>query len=243
MANLTEHRFIEGAQMLNALVASTTVTLRRATMRRGQASLVVPGGASARALFLRLAKADIPWPLVTATLTDERWVTITNEESNEKSVREHLLTGPAKALRFVGLKSAEREPEAAENTCERRLKAVPRPFDLVILGMGVDGHIASLFPGAPGIQDALASSNPRAYQFIQPPSAQHPVRMTLTLNTLLDSRHLILLIAGHEKWQTYQHACTPGLATEMPVRGILNQDRVPVDVFWAPNLITHQKSP
>lgn len=229
--------------MLNALVASTTVILRRATMRRGQASLVVPGGASAQALFSCLAKADIPWPLVTATLTDERWVAISDEESNEKSVRKHLLVGPAKALRFVGLKSAEREPEAAESTCERRLKAVPRPFDLVILGMGADGHIASLFPGAPGIQDALASSNPRAYQFIQPPNApRQAVRMTLTLSTLLDSRHLMLLIAGQEKWQTYQRACTPGLITEMPVRGILNQNRVSVDVFWAPNLVANRKS-
>jgi 6-phosphogluconolactonase len=235
MASTTEHRFTDGARALEALVASIAGALERAIALRGRASLVVPGGTSARALLPRLAQAAIPWRCVTATLTDERWVAGDDPASNERRVRETLLVGAARALRWIGLKSAALEPAEAARAGELHLQAVPRPFDVVVLGMGEDGHVASLFPGAPGLREALALANPRACQAIRPPAAPH-ARLTLTLAALLDSRHLMLLIAGPEKWRTYERARSPGPLAELPVRGILHQDRVPVDVVWAPAL-------
>jgi 6-phosphogluconolactonase len=235
MARITEHRFTEGARALDALAASLAADLERAIALRGQVSLVVSGGSSARALLPKLAKAAIPWRLVFATLADERWVACDDLDSNERQVRETLRVGAASELRWVGLKSAALEPEEAERAGELRLQQAPRPFDTVVLGMGEDGHVASLFPGAPGLDEALALSNPRACQALRPPAAPH-ARMTLTPSALLDSRHRVLLIAGPEKWRTYERARSPGPIAELPVRGILHQDRVPVDVVWAPAL-------
>ncbi|HDO31485.1 MAG TPA: 6-phosphogluconolactonase, partial [Desulfobacteraceae bacterium] len=120
-----------------------------------------------------------------------------------------------------------------EKECAQRLAGLPRPFDVVILGMGGDGHTASFIPGARRLPEALDMKSGRDCLAISPPEAPHE-RMTLTLPVLLDSRQIILHITGPAKKKVLEQALADGPATAMPIRTILRQQQTPLSVYWAP---------
>ena len=228
-----EHRFPNALALEHALVGEIRVDLEEAIEARGVASLVVSGGRTPANLFHLLGAEPIDWSRVWVTLADERWVDPSAAGSNERMVREALLAGPAAKAHFVGLKNPSAVVEQGLEWSWRALTRIARPFDVVLLGMGDDGHTASLFPGSAGLAGALDTSAPPACVAMRAPQAPHD-RMSLNLAALLDARRLVLHIVGAGKWQVYAQAREPGPATEFPVRGILHQQQVPVDVFWAP---------
>ena len=199
----------------------------------GRASLAVSGGSTPVELFERLSELDIPWQEVIITLVDERWVEPTAADSNEHLVRTHLLQNRAAAATFIGMKNSAVTTGAGEQECEQQLQQVPRPFDVLILGMGSDGHTASLFPGAEKLTRATDMTSGRTCMGIAPITAPHE-RMTLTLPAILDSGQIYLHISGQEKNDVLQNALAEGLVEEMPIRFILRQQTTPVTVFWAP---------
>jgi 6-phosphogluconolactonase len=228
-----EHRFPDSLALAHALSGEIEVDLNEAIAARGTASLVVSGGRTPKRLYAQLRAGAIEWSKVWVTLADERWVDTASEQSNERLVREALLTGPAAAARFVGLKNPAPTPEAGAEWATRALTRAPRPFDVVILGMGEDGHTASLFPGSLALSRALDPAAPPACVAVNALAAPH-ARMSLNLAALLDARRVILHIEGEAKWQVYLRARAPGAAAELPVRAVLHQKETPVDVFWAP---------
>lgn len=141
------HAFSDLSLLSEALAQSVTVTLRNAIERYGKASLVVPGGHTPVVYLPRLAQMDLPWQQVFITLSDERWVEPTSEQSNERLVREHFLQHMQQQPHFIALKTGHIHPDQAITDIDARLAELPQPFSLVILGLGEDGHIASLFPG------------------------------------------------------------------------------------------------
>lgn len=228
-----EHRFPDGTALSHALAGEIKVDLEEAVGIRGAASLVVSGGTTPKRLFGVLSAEALPWDKVWLTLADERWVDSTDEASNERLVREHLLINAAASAHFVGLKNPAPTPEAGADWARRALTRVPHPYDVVMLGMGLDGHTASLFPGSLALAKALDPTTPAGCVAVNSLTAPH-ARMSLNLAALLDARRIVLHIEGEAKWEVYQRARAGGSLAEMPVRAILQQKEVPVDVYWCP---------
>jgi 6-phosphogluconolactonase len=226
-----EHHFPESLALAHALSGEIKVDLEEAIAARGAASLVVSGGRTPRKLFAQLRNEKLDWSKVWITLADERWVDTTSEDSNERLVREHLLISQAAAAHFVGLKNPAPTPEAGADWATRALTRVPHPFDVVVLGMGEDGHTASLFPGSLTLARALDPAAAPACIAVNALAAPH-ARVTLNLAALLDSRRIVVHVEGEAKWHVYQRARTPGGASELPIRAVLHQKEVPVDVYW-----------
>lgn len=218
---------------MDAVAGRVVAVLSDALAARGDASLVVPGGRTPIALFERLAQAALAWAHVQLTLTDERVVPVSEATSNERMVREHLLQGRAAGARFHPLMNGR--PDSAERAREAwaQLQWLPRPFDLVVLGMGEDGHFASLFPQTDALRSALDPAAPPACVSTQAPVPPH-ARLSLNLAALIDARALFLPIVGASKLAVIERACSAGDALELPVRALLRQPHVPVQVFYAP---------
>lgn len=204
--------------------------LNEALRERERASLAVSGGKTPVNFFTALSQMDIPWSRVDITLADERWVNSDNEASNERLVKNYLLRHKARDARFVGLKVDVAKPEEGLELCEQRLNSIPWPLDVLVLGMGGDGHTASLFPGTEGLREALTTEKRRCAA-IYPLDAPHP-RMTLTRSALAGARHKVLHIEGDEKLRILEEALEHLDRVElMPIRAFLGSN---ISVFWAP---------
>ncbi len=225
--------FPDRARLAAALARRIADLLAEAVQRDGRAGLAVSGGSTPGALFDRLSQLDLPWDRVTVTLVDERWVDPADPDANEHLVRTRLLRNRAAAAAFVGLKTPADRAADGEDECGRRLAQVPRPFAAVVLGMGRDGHTASLFPGAAQLPAAVDPDSNRTCVAVTPPDAPHD-RMTLTLPVILDAERIFLHITGEDKRRVLQKALQEGPAGEMPIRFILRRQTPPLEVFWAP---------
>ena len=230
-----ERRFETQAELYQALACEIAALLSEAVNARGGASLAASGGTTPGRLYDLLSKMAAPWERVTVSLTDERWVGQDNPLSNARLVRARLIQDRASRAKFIGLKTAHADPELAEPDVDAAVRAIARPFDLVLLGMGEDGHTASLFPHSQGLAAALNTADPALVRAIRPagPQAAAP-RMSLSLRAILDSRRIVLLFTGEAKWAVYRQALETGEVEAMPVRGVLRQSHAPVQIWWAP---------
>ncbi len=226
------HTFPDQQTLVSALAEHLAAALRRDIAAQGRASLAVSGGSTPLPLFERLSELDIPWRNVLITLADERWVDASSPDSNEALARRSLLRNRAAAATFIGLKTAAATAAAGTADCEARLAVLPRPFTAVILGMGNDGHTASLFPCAPQLVEAADLRCGRRCAALRPQTAPHE-RISLTLPALLDAREIILHITGSEKKIVLEQALSAGPPEAMPVRFILRQQAAPVAVYWS----------
>lgn len=239
MSLCTEHTFDSTDALSAALATDVAQRLQRAIGEHGQASLAVSGGKSPVPLFAALRQHPLPWAQVTVLLVDERVVPHTHADSNTALVRQHLLQDAAAAARFVPLfdDHAELSDRASDplglerlaQLANERLGTVPWPLDVVLLGMGEDGHTASLFPDAPGLAHALHSGD--AVAWVRPATAPH-ARLTLTLPRLLQARHVALSISGAAKRAVYAQACTAD-SEALPVSLVLHRRTTPVATWMA----------
>ncbi len=221
------------ASLVTALADHIAGLIRDAVASHGRASLVLSGGTTPADLFARLDTYDLPWDKVYLTLSDERWVDLDDPASNEAMVRRTLSAAVAKGATVVGLKSVGATPADGLARTSSRLATMPRPYDLVLLGMGEDSHTASFFPGATGLAEALSGALGLAVAAVTPAGGV-PARITLTLPELLRSRAVALLITGDKKKAVLDDALKPGPVEAAPVRSVLHQTQVPVSIWWAP---------
>ena len=204
--------------------------LQEAVDSRGKASLIVSGGSTPLKLFQLLSNKSIEWSDVYITLADERWVDGESDDSNERLVRAHLLQNRAANAKFCGLKNMFSTPEEGGDMAIEQLAHFPRPFDVVILGMGNDGHTCSWFPCSKEIE--LALSTDKLCVAVNPESAPNP-RISLSKTAILASRQIYLHIVGEQKLAVYRRALENEDANSMPIRAVLGQHKTPVDVYWS----------
>ena len=210
-----------------ALAENISDILCEAIKEQGYASLVVSGGSTPKPFFQALKTQNLPWDKLMITLADERWVDASSDKSNEKLVRDYLLHSETI---FVGLKNETVSPEEGEAKCNAAIAAIKKPFDVVVLGMGADGHTASFFPNS--CSQALYPTDDALCKAALSPDGVP--RMTLTLPTLLNAKHVMIHITGEDKRIVYEKSCGDGIVENMPIRAVLHQKIVPVEVYWAP---------
>lgn len=233
-----EYFFPDRDRLFAALRRDCRFHLETALRADGHASFLVSGGSTPKPLYEQLSHEAINWSKVSVALVDERWVSPEHPASNEAFIRENLLKNNAATASFRVMKTEQHSAAEGHPYCEASYREIDRPFDLTLLGMGSDGHTASLFPGCSGLSEALDASNSQLCAAIEAnPSevtGEFTERMTLTLNGLMQSKQLHLLITGQEKLAVYQHAIVNRDMNLMPISAVLNQQQVPVNVYWAP---------
>lgn len=201
-----------------------TTALRDALSRKPQAALVVPGGSTPRHYLPALAKCQLPWDRITVTLSDERWVDASDAQSNEHLVKQHLMNHLPANTRFVGLKTDHDNPFDAIETIHQRLDKLPMPLSLTVLGLGEDGHIASLFPGMnPDLADThhcVAAAPPVA------PS----LRVSLSLKLLAQSERIVLVVTGESKRRLLDRV-NENPDSKLPVVWLIRHAHAPITAF------------
>ncbi|WP_291841985.1 6-phosphogluconolactonase [Maricaulis sp.] len=233
LPDLTEHA--DKAAMAQALAGPITRALSAAIAARGKAVFAVSGGSTPEALYKTLADTDLDWSKVTVVLVDERWVEPGTPGSNESFLASTLMTGKAAAARLVGLKAPGDTPIDGLADITDRLADIAFPPDVVILGMGEDGHTASWFPRADGLDAALAESGPPVAAIRAKQTAVTGAltdRITLTRAALAGAGMSLLLLAGESKKRALEAALADGPVADMPVRALLRSDQDRPDIHW-----------
>ena len=210
----------ENRESLAAALADRVARgLSRAISRKGTATLAVSGGNTPALFFEHLSREPITWDKVTVTLVDERQVDETSPRSNARLVKQGLLQNNAKAARFVPMFGNVEAAAALE-------------LDVVVLGMGDDGHTASFFPAGDKLAEALNKKTTISLLPMQAPAAGEP-RLTYTLPALLKAKVLCLHIVGEKKHTVLENAITGTDVMEMPIRAVLQAGN-PLEIFWCP---------
>jgi 6-phosphogluconolactonase len=205
--------------------------LERRLEAQGEASLVVSGGTTPAGVFVELASKPLAWPDVHVILSDERWVPADHEDSNEKLVRDTLLTGKAQQASLLPVYKAGVTVEQRSGELNGELRLAPFPFACALLGMGEDGHFASLFPDAENLEAGLDVDSRELCMPVTTAASPYP-RLSLTLSALSRSDEILLLMFGESKRDVYESAKQD--ANGYPLSHLLRQKRAPVHVYWAP---------
>ena len=230
-ANL--HEFSDASALATALAGAVAAQLTTAISERDAASIAVSGGSTPKRFFEALSTRDLDWSKVTVTLVDERFVPADNPRSNHLLVATHLLKDKAAAAKFLPLYHDCSSVNQAAAVATKETAGIGKPFDVVILGMGADGHTASFFPHGNNLASALDLSGPRGVLTMEAEGAGEE-RLTFSFASLSDARLLVLHIEGQSKKDVLEKATTGSDETEMPIRAVLNRAKSPVEIYWAP---------
>ena len=221
--NSTESLDIDLSHRIGQLLAQSIA-------ENGCASIAVSGGRSPIGLFEKLSKINLDWSKIELTLVDERWVDSKNEDSNELLVRKHLIKNQATQVNFFPIKNSAKNSKERQVLHEQVLQKIKLPFDVIILGMGEDGHTASLFPCCKELTQAMDPNNQQKCIVTKPKNAPYE-RISLTFSTISKAKNLILHLRGSSKLQTFELAMTLKDANKMPIYAFMEQ---PLEIYWSP---------
>ena len=194
-------------------------------------SLVVSGGTTPARCFTELAGTELNWSGVTVLASDDRWVPVDHDDSNEKLIRETLLVDNAAAAKPFGYYADGKSIEHRCAELDAEIRFMPFPFACSLLGMGADGHFASLFPDADNLDDGLDLESDTLCLPVRTAASPH-ARVSLTLAALSRSDEIVLLFFGEDKRAVYEQCKDNG--DQFPVSRLLRQKRAPVHIYWAP---------
>lgn len=225
------HQFEDSTALNHDFASRIVAILTTAIAERGNAYLVVSGGRTPQALFQTLAATPLAWEKVTILLADDRYLPVDSEQSNERLVKATLLQQYAAQANFISLYAEAEHAFAAITAILPRIASLPT-FDAVILGMGEDGHTASLFPCSAQLSAGLNDNAP-AVLATEPTSAPFQ-RVSLSKARLLDSRNVFLHLVGENKYPVLQQALINTDPMHMPISAFLHHPSLVVDVMYSP---------
>jgi 6-phosphogluconolactonase len=220
------------AQWARASADALHETLARELAIRPRARLLLSGGKTPAPVYVALARMPLPWDRIDIALVDERWLQPGDTDSNAWLVRNTLLS-QASGAHFEAL---TREGRSIDDMVAAANLHAREPADAVVLGMGDDGHTASLFPGMRGLEQALANS--KAYVSVDasgcPGAGTWARRISLTPAGLAPSRMRLLLIRGDHKRALFERALGGDDTRELPIRLAFTTPGAQLRVHWCP---------
>jgi len=220
-------------EMADAVAGDIGFIVESAIDARGDALLALPGGSTPQPIYAKLAAAKLPWKKVTIIPGDERLVPMQDELSNVRGIAQAFLPVGARVIPVSGDIA---DYKLAGNSADARLQDLRWPPDLVWLGMGNDGHTASIFNG-PDLDDALNAPKARRMVGVMPdplPTEAPVPRVTLTRAAILSARTLLITIRGQEKRELLEQAIQAGHSSKLPIGRVLAEAEQPIDIHWAP---------
>lgn len=223
------HSLAGPEQLAQALAERVATALDYAVTTLGSASLVVSGGRSPIAFFEALSRCKLDWKKVQISLADERWVDSGHPDSNEGLLRRHLLCNAAADAELLGLYQPAESLEEAARLTDKVLQTLRKPIDVLVLGMGDDGHTASLFPDSPLLAQGLDKEGMQLCLPMLAPSEPRQ-RISMTYPLLASARLQCLSVQGAQKLETLRQAIQFEPA-QMPIRAFL---QAPLEIYWCP---------
>jgi 6-phosphogluconolactonase len=220
-------------ELADAVAGDVAFIVESAVDARGTSLIAVPAGKTGPAIFPKLVAQKVPWRKVTIIPTDDRLVAMDDERSNIRAIGKAFIPVGA---RVIPIATDIVDYKLAGNSADARLQDFPWPPDLVWLGMGEDGHTASIFAG-PDLQEALDAPKARRAIGVMPDPlpAEAPVaRVTLTRAAILSARTVVITITGNEKRAVLEQAIADGPSSTLPIGRVLAEAEQPIDIHWCP---------
>jgi 6-phosphogluconolactonase len=221
-------------ELADAVAGDVGFIIESAIDARDASLIAIPGGKTGPAIFNKLAEQKLQWKKVAIIPTDDRLAAVDSELSNVREIARAFLPLGARVVPLTS--EAAADYKAAGNAADARLQDLPWPPDLVWLGMGADGHTASIFPGA-DFQAALDAPKARRAIGVMPdplPTEAPVARVTLTRAAILSARTVLITITGQQKRDVLEQAIADGQSSKLPIGRVLAEAEQPIDIHWCP---------
>ena len=230
--NFDFKKFTSSEILATNIAIDISSILQDKIVKNGFATLLVSGGETPKLFFQKLSQIDIPWDKIIIGLVDERWIDSNLLDSNEYLVKKNLAINFAKNAKFIPLYNAEVSIDSAETFCSKIYYKNFKEIDVLILGMGQDGHTASLFPNNEKLSIAFDLTNQNFCISIFPESAKYQ-RISLTLKKILEAQNVFLHFEGVEKLQVFNTLIKTNDIYRYPISNILNKSKKNIKIYYS----------